>query len=374
MTSLLASWSLDPDRVRLGDAASAACGLRFDLEERHWITLVGFGTWWVLPFARTVDDELFGVRVSPGAPIAESPIVMAKEFEVATIASRPAAFVPTCLARTAIATDSSWDGVRSLSRESWSELLELHHLLGGAGDFARLRAMLEDRGLQSSVSACDPVATARLLCAGDDAPESGTYHEYVARAVASYEAPVPIPDVGCWSAAAAAISFVTNSMKKWKGARDSDALQAAWLVANQPASLDSFQSSIPSQFSPPFGASPKRLALQHAVFLAEREQQVSPAWRQDPLWPAICQLGRHPGEYGGTAHMKAAENLAAAGQPERAYVALATAAYWMWVFTQKPFPTLMEGALLLAKESGWAEVHDALLAIAEKVAEYGPAK
>jgi hypothetical protein len=142
-------------------------------------------------------------------------------------------------------------------------------------------------------------------------------------------------------------------------------VQAAWLLANEPAGLDAFQGALPSHIAAPWGASPTGIPVEAAKLLVSRKGQVAQHWKADPMWEAIEALAVDGSSYSGTAHMKAAQDLEEAGQRERAFTALTTAAYWMWNATQQPFPQLMKGAAILAEESGWTEVRHALATIAE---------
>jgi hypothetical protein len=91
MPPMTSQWAFDPDTVNLSEEAELACGLRFDLDpEHHRVVLVGHGTWWVLPFARTLSDEIVGVRMMPRTALAQSPVVTLNQAEAITIASTPA--------------------------------------------------------------------------------------------------------------------------------------------------------------------------------------------------------------------------------------------------------------------------------------------
>lgn len=373
MSRLLPAWTFDETSIELGEKARLACSqLRLSVTDDQWINLVGCGVWWVHPFGWFNRDELAALRFLPHTPIEESPVVLAKSFEVETLASSPRFFVSSLLAREAISTADRWRDLAALPDESWSELERLHVALGGR-DLSLIKAMLADERLRTAVAELDAEAVAEVLVVGDSAPQSRAFFEYASVAKREHAAPVPaVADFGCWSAAAAALSFVTNTMKKWKGTKDAEALEAAWLCVNQPAALDSSYSSRPSQFAPPFGASPDGVPLQAAAFLVAHSGRISSERRSDPLWTAVEALASQRREYDIQAHLKAAEQFIAIGDAERAYNTLTSASYWTWANFQQPNLSLMTLCFELAASAGWTSTYEGILATADRVRAIKP--
>lgn len=364
MASLAPSLPFDPESVTLSEEAEYACNLRFDINEYQLAELFACGTWWVLPLARWASGtELVGVRVVPGVPLTSCPVVNVKRFEVQTVASSLSALVPSRIVREAF-HQPTWEKLRALDDGVWLELSRLNAALGGTTDLSVIRAALADNELRSNAAKNDVRTDADLLCLGDPAPETRRFREYVTAAIVSNVAPTPIPSVGCWNAFAAGVSFVTNT--HWSANRECDALAAAWSLACCPVGLDCFQQITPSQLSVPYGASPDGLPRQIAEYLIKHQADVPAEWQHDPLWPALRATANGDRNGAALAYMDAATLLKEGGAPERAFYALTSASYWMWVSTQQPFPQLMHGAVLLAGEARWLEALEALDAVATR--------
>jgi hypothetical protein len=362
MASLTSNWPLDPSSMKMSDAAEVACGLRFGVEEDHYVRLITHGVWWTLPIARTLSDEIVAIRLTPNVAVSDSPVLLVNNHEAVTLASRVAFLIPRMVVAGMMGGREHWDRARSMQEGEWSELAVLHRQLGG-GD-ARLngiRSAAEDDALRDAIhdQASHAAALADLLVRADDSASTKTFRAYVQSAVAAFEAPVPLPDVGCWNAALAAVAFVTNRMLKWKGSRVDRQLVAAWALSNQPPGLDAFQGALPAHLAFPYGQSQTGIPLQAAQTLVDNAAAASGSWQRDELWPAIAAIAKTAG-YDGTAHMDAAAKLQTSRQPERAFTAMTAAAYWMFVATGEPFAQLIEGARVLAAESGWAEITEVL--------------
>jgi hypothetical protein len=363
MPPLTSQWPFDPDTVKLTDDAELACGLRFDLDpEHHRVILVGHGTWWVLPFARTLSDEMVGVRMVPGTSLAHSPVVMLNQAEAMTIASTPACLVADSIYMSMMGGAEWWNRKRGLTPATWDALIALHRKLGGTDDLQSVRAVIVDDALRDAVfdfGGRNTEGMATALARLDSSPQTASFLQYARRAVETYDAPLPLPDLGCWRAAAAAIAYVSNGVATQKGAHDHWKRAAAWEVVNQPPGLDTSQGALPSLIAPPHGTS-ARLSLAAARDLVAAESELDADVIGDPLWPAVRAMAAEAADYGGLAHMDASPLLKDIGHPERAFTAAVAAAFWRWNATQEPFPELLIGAQMLAAQSGWTEIAETL--------------
>src|SRR4051812_3785488 len=132
MPPLTSQWSFDPNAVKLSEEAELACGLQFDLDPgHHGVLLVGQGTWWVLPFARTLSDEMIGVRMLPGLPLSQSPVVFLNQGEAMTIASKPACLIGSSVLTSMMGGQDYWNQKGVIGTAVWDELIALHRGLGG---------------------------------------------------------------------------------------------------------------------------------------------------------------------------------------------------------------------------------------------------
>ncbi len=374
MPAISSSWSFDPSAFSLSQEARNACDLILDLDDDHWANVIDFGTWWILPFARTTTDQVIGIRLVPGTALSESPVVMLAEHEVETFVSKPAFLLTRLLFPGSVLKPESWDMRRDMSESAWRELEALHAALGGDDQLAAIKAVLHDTNLREVCvnGFTDPVRFAAalpdILPRLDSAAETLLYYDYAKKAVASFEAPLPLPDVKCWQAAAAAIAFITNQGEDDSGKPNALELPAAWEVFHQPPALDSFQAHRPSLNPRPVGKSQSRLSLDVAKVLATRQSEAPTDWKEHPLWQAALAIAADENGYSGKAHMDAVTELKKAGNLEEAFTALGASAYWFRVHIKKPFPQLLNAAWLLARESGWAETAEALERISSHIA------
>ena len=357
----------------LGQEAQAACDLRFDLDEDHWLSIWEYGTWWVLPIARTFTDHIVGLRLTPNLPLHESPVVELFGHEALTVASRPAYLVPAMILRGALAGVDIWKAQADRSEEVWGDLEAMHGALGGDDGLSRVRALLGDKALREAACGIDTFRSVAgdLFSRADRAPETVAFRAYVQQATETHAAALPLPDVGCWRAAAASVALLSNGMAEWKGSRLDDQLAAAWEVCLQPPGLDSFQVGSPSHLIGPTSQSHETVA-NAARLLVANAARLPAGWISDSRWEATRALAEST-RYNGGPHMDAAGLLAAAGRSEQALTCLISSAYWMRVATSEPFEPLFQAARILAHESQWTEIADALDWSAEMVIQAGAA-
>lgn len=373
MAPISSAWSFDPSAFRLSSAAQRACDLILEVDDDQRGEAINFGTWWVVPIGRTLSDRIIGIRIVPGLPLSESPVVRLAEHEVETFASKPASLVPRALFPGSVLKPEYWDSRRDLPDGTWRELEALHAALGGADQLSGIKSALHDASLREvCVNAFSDAA--RFASSAfdifqriDSAPETQRYCEYARKAVGDFDAPLPIPDVGAWRAATTSLAFICNQGEDESGQPNPRELQAAWEVARQPPALDSFQAFRPAFNPKPIGKSQQRLLLDASKVLAKRADEAPPEWKSDPWWDATIALTK--GENGGTPHMDAAGILKKAGRREEAFTALTAAAFWFYVHIKRPFPQLLNAAFLLARESNWGEAAELLEAISAKIPE-----
>jgi hypothetical protein len=365
MAPLSSRWSFDPDAFALSEEARLAASLVFEVDEDHWLSIARFGTWWVRPFARTMSDQLLGLRIIPEVPLSESPVVLLSQHEVETYVSKPAFLVPRLLFPGVVTASTYWDRRRDLSDSAWRELEALHAALGGQDRLEAIKQVLHNQEYRSTfvdafkggASPTQHLTEIRPLL--DAAPETVRYWKYLHAAVEDWDAPVPTSELGCWQGAAASAAFVVHQPDAGE-APSPCRLATAWQRCLQPPALDSFQSNR-ATFSPrPIGKSQDRLSLDVATTLVDQLRELPEEWTAHPLWPAILELGTRGRVYAGAAHLDAADALRRKGHPKAAFDALGATSYWLSVRAQEALPSVLEGALLLAEEHGWSDTVEAL--------------
>lgn len=375
MPSLTSRWSFDPSAFDLSGEAGGACNLDFELSADDRAKPMGYGTWWVLPFAKTTGRNLIGVRMVPGVRFADSPIVQLHGYEVETIASRPSSLVPVMFFYKMNSTKQDWEERRRLSDSDWAELEALHEALGGKDRLKALREVLDDDRLkQASAGRIGGrkdynAALAEIFPRLDPTPETAAYRAYVQEAVRRDQAPTPFPEVGCWRAALAAVAYVTNRI--FEGKRIREEVYSAWELVRIPPGLDSFQYGIPAHIANPTGESAERLPMEAPQSLVEHEKDVFKEWIADPMWSVVEALAEQGPKYNGLAHLDAAEALRANGQYDRVFTALIGAEYWRAaLFPRKPFAQVAQAAKLLAEEHRWEEIAEGIAGNIEAAKQY----
>jgi hypothetical protein len=358
------AFKLDLTSLSLSRDAASQSAFELKVSKADWRGLLKHGTWWILPFGRR-QDALYGIRILPGRELSECPVVAVEKHQAITVVSRPAHLVPWLIFPGTVVARDGWDSVLRMGEPIWDELAGLHGQMGGTDGLAAIRAVLNDDALAEACligKAGDqfdrayPEIKSRL----DPTPESQAYFALLKRAVVDMEAEAPIPEVGCWQAAASsAVLSAARLRKKAELARE-----AAWQLMRQPSGLDCFQARYPSLPAHPSGSSEQMISAARSLI---DDPAVPAGWRADPWWQAVAALAKDGDEYGGVEHMDAARDLQAAGRAEEAFYALTSSAYWFSQMTKKPNPKLHEAAQLLVAEAGWPMTEDALVAVAEGI-------
>jgi hypothetical protein len=160
------------------------------------------------------------------------------------------------------------------------------------------------------------------------------------------------------------MTFLTTSSVRYGFSVDAQ-LEAAWSVIQQPPGLDSFQEGVPTHLAQPTGQSQEGIPRLAAEMLTAHASRCPAAWTSSPLWAPILAISERDGRPG-VAHIKAAQGLAASGDKVAAFTSLIAGAYWMRVATDEAFPQLLQAARMMAHQSGWVPVAQALDEIARQ--------
>ncbi len=308
----------------LGTLASAACEFEVGITKAQRKRMVAAGAWWVLPFAMRGKAPC-GVRLWPAAGLDDSPTVLVVLREQKTLSSRLRHLVPFALAENAsTAAVASYD---KLDATAWKEISALWKALGGSGDVAALRKTLDSdemltawRKPRRDTGALRRKGIAHLFTTVDPAPENERARRYGFYARSKDQAPLPLPDAGCFAAIVASDAFLVNH----DGGHEREAAEAAWALLQLPASLD-IATGAPTEIVIPSDAAIRTVQPAAQTLVGAPANK---AWTGDPLWPAIQKLAEQGGEYDGAEHVAAGEKLAAGKQWDRALHALMSASYF----------------------------------------------
>lgn len=326
------TWSFDPSGLEIEEELAAACDLRFDVYDDTKLEALNAGLWWVLPIARNHASQLIGLRLWPGRALAESAVVVSNGSEAVTLCSRPAALVPRRLFDHMASGAERWREVSGWSEAQWAKAAALHRALGGDDELAALRAVAADGALAARLRGdADTKARARGEGYGriDPAPETAAYYGFAAEVAVALAATKPMPEVGAWSQALAALAF-WGSGREPKAAGAAELRRAAaWKVMEGPPALDTSRSGGGMTIAPSADLAPALVRKAASFVVAECKAERG----GDPRWAAIEAVARGGGEaggYDGGEHGKAAAALEAGGDVEGAYAALTAAAYWSY--------------------------------------------
>jgi hypothetical protein len=337
-------------------------GVSGDIPTDVHIEVVRAGLWWVHPLGRRSPNVIVGLRLTPGVPLARSPVVSGRNATVSTESSSPAYLIPLHLHQYLIGGEEGWDRVASFaaSKEKWAALLKIHHVLGGQDNLEHIRKMLADRALRK-VYADESNLRARRRAIGESrqkiepVSETLAYLQYASKAADTFVAPLPTPDAGCWNAALASLVFYASQNDPDEEPRLLEELDSAWRVMHFPPGLDTSRSGTGTAL---ISSSEKSSALvkSAAKIVVKRKQK---EWVSDPLFPAIEKLAKTK-KYDGAAHVVAAAELERAGRFADAFNALIAAAYWEQNATGVAGKDRLEAALKLAKKAKWEEIAGSL--------------
>lgn len=339
----------------LKPAAEALTGMRADIPSEVNVATLTAGQWWVYPLARSSGDIFYGLRMTPGAALTQSPVVVAQRSVATTLASCPAYLVPTRIHRTILASPARWDQIAATPVAQWKDLVALHHSLGGEDDLDELRKVLKDKRLQAQHAIKDfrkahPVrleTQARL----DPTPETAAYTKYVATVVTERTAPLPAPDAGCWNEALATLVL---TMAKENAHDDDPRAAEEWAarrIVRQLPGLDS-RTSVVTELSEDESVRIARSAAK-LVLKAKDKTDVDPR-----VLPALAKVAT--AKYDGAAHLELAKALESAKDYAGAFTALMTAAFWQAQRKEEVDAPILDRVRKLARKAKWIDIADAL--------------
>jgi hypothetical protein len=346
----------DPKKS-LKSGAAELCGMTAALPPEVNVATLSAGQWWVYPLAREGNDVIVGLRLTPGVPLGQSPVVVAQRALATTHASRPAYFVPVRVHRLIGSDPDHWNEIAATPAKKWKELVELHHSLGGDDDLDELRKVLKDKQLKarstgSNFRATYPVRLeirARL----DPTPETAAYTSYLAKAMSERQAPAPAPEAGCWNEALASLTlYVAQQQSDDDDPREAEEQWAARRRVSQLPGLDVHTSFVPDLSE----ESAMRVATSAAKIVTKAKDKTG----VDPrALPAIAKVASMK-KYDGSAHLTLAKTLELAADHAAAFTALMTAAFWQAQRKDTVDTAIHDQARKLARKAKWIDIADAL--------------
>lgn len=353
----------DIAQFSLSEAARKTVGIDFELQPAHYTSLIKYGTWCILPvakrfpFLKIFGQEVVGVRLLPNRSILESPVVICSGNQIITASTTLASAIPMLIYRYSLYEQPKrWKIICDRWSQIEDELIALHSALGGHDRLKGIRSLLFDEQIysQSNQPNAFQESVRESLDILDQSPEHLLYRKYVHQAILTHTATIPLPKgFGCWTNAAKIIAFQANLSRKY----DIEfPLLAAWEVVNMPASVDTGTTREIQHLFRSGGNADLRI-YKAVEFLYQYQDKVPTEWQEDPIWKATMMLAEHGQNYNGIAHIETAKHLDEQGQPERAFDALISAAFWSYNYQGKALNTTIEAAYYLASKYGWEEIY-----------------
>lgn len=356
-------WGFDPTTLEIDPKIGALCDFRVDLYDETNLQALQAGLWWVYPLGRTYASHLIGLRLRPGTPLAQSPVVVTSGAEAVTLSSRPAAFVAARIFAQMVGGEPRWSEVAQMPAATRASAIELHHALGGEDDLQTLRSVATDRVLAASFCDRDEHpgwysrwvgALAEAHTRLDPIPETTAYYRYAAAVAAAHSTATPPPEAGCWNPTLAALAFCASRRDGAHEAARELKLEAAWQMGHHPPALDTSRIGTAMTIEPGSDLSVE-LGVDAAAVVLNRPR---PAWADSPWLPAIQAATAE--DYDGTAHIDAAQALAHAGDAAGAFDALTAAAFWSYHASGVARPDALDAAILVARQARSHDIADAL--------------
>ena len=335
---MAAPWPFAPERVELSDETQRLCAARF-------VPLASPGPFWLRSVGTLDALWALGLWLRPERPPADSPVVLALGACATTLAPSPRLLVPALVLRAVRGSRPRFVRVRQLLDGEWNELAELHAALGGSDRLESLRELFHDELLETRVGSTDREtatrATADAWARIDRSGETAAFARAIAD-VSLRRVPDPAAGYGAWQpavAAACAAALPGGQAPAW-----------LWLMLSASPGFDAGVG--------PFSAPDTAAAARALHAAANRLVTIDGPWRGDPAWPAVQALAAAPlGAYAGMAHMEAARALDEAGQPARAWDALASATFWASL-ARRPITEIGHVARWLAGKNGWSHLSE----------------
>ena len=309
----------------------------------------------VLPLWR-IRDHTVALLARPGTPVASWPGVLLRGEDLWTLSSDRATLVPQLLVRILCRQEGL-----ALAQE-WSTvepgLAALHAHL--EGDAATLTAVAASLGSTERPSLADPAGdderersrlAGALFRAVDRSPASLLYADWVdASAAGDTPAPTAVEEFGPWARRVVCWSEVLDLAGRGVGRFPAVARHA---VIEATAGLDSGVTTRVAWHADVGEGSAETVLLETAM----RIRQDPEAQAEYPVASALATAMDSEGpKYRGLAHAEAVVVLKDQGEPERAWDALQSAAWWSSRSLGEVPQFIVEGGRLLAQENGWRDL------------------
>jgi len=299
---------------------------------------------------------LFGLRVVPGADPRAWPGVFIQDGQGLTLATDARTLVPQAIVNRHLSGDPA--AAERLAGE-WGEAgpgtLALHRALGGAdealdavvatlGEPAAREAFRWREGKEAEFEAAHS-ALARKI---DASPAFVRYADWLDGCIAgACAAPEDAPAFGAWERR---VLCLASRLALSRPGTPKLGAPLVLRVVEPDAGIDSAVPGEPSWSIQPGGASGETTLVEAAASLGDEP----PA---DPVAAGLVRaLTTEGSSYRGLAHAEAVVALDEGGEPERAWGALQSAAWWAARNTGGVPPAMFEGARFLSERHGWADV------------------
>jgi hypothetical protein len=321
-----------------------------------------FGTWWMLPFARTDHQDLIGLRAMPKRRLAECPVVYADGPATVTIASTSRQAVPVMVFAQMAMAPRYWKAAAELLDSEWEELVGVHRCLGGDDHLVALREVASDDRWRARCQAPGVegrAAVAEVLDQLDPSPARRRVRALLSGQGSEADlAPTP----AAWSAAVVALGFE-------KKAPLAQRLHAAWGMFQAPAGLDVCWAAPIDPWPRPVATRAAKGLHAAARLLIKNDKKAPPEWREDPLWSAIDQLARadDPFSFVGVPFLEAAAALDEQGHAERALNAATAVQFWSYLSDAPVMDGALEAAHMLASRERWAALRTVTEAVLAEI-------
>lgn len=326
--------------------------------------LVEAGAWMVEPLAvlgPAFQPWWLGLLCRPGLSADQWPVVLVSDRNIVTISSSTQMACANILYTMRLRQSFGWP----LLRRAWSavegEFLELERAMGGEGCVAALGRLVADpvNEREAKKSASKPALRgrfeARILGAFDPDPDRKRFCEYVLPLIERVGGGAVPPALGAWSRQGEVCAFLRGERS---APANTAALAGAWGLVCGIAALDTALAA-PQLTSHPATGLADSVVHGAAELLMQHQEQLG-AWRESPFWSPTVELATNGRLYSGHAHLQAANVLCDRDEPDAAWAALASAAFWSRVSMGRSTPMAFERARSLASSRGWADVVDVL--------------
>ena len=296
------------------------------------------------------------LEATPGLAPAKWPAVLTAEGQALSLAADAGTALPRFLLKRVLSDNST--AALSLA-ESWDELSEdalaVQEALGGssvsllaavnASSDATDRDELGDRGDRESFERAHSRVSRRI----DPSAGFGHFADCLDELVTEVGAcDLAMELEAPWRRQAVRWRAISSSVYLGERAMTDDELA---LIIEPDAGIDSALPQEPSWGANPWGAFGQ---AQLSGMAGDRQFAPSPA---DPLLQSLLAAMNEGGMgYLGYAHAEAAASLDETGEPERAWRALQSSAWWGARNAGKTPPAILQGCRLIAERHGWDEI------------------